>query len=249
MRIEVQATYPGDSRALPATCVQRSAMAEAVLLDFYGTVVHEDDVVIDQIRRTISQTASVQATPNASGSCWWSPISDAFRHSHGDDFQTERRLALAALAQTGNNFAAHCDPAELTGLLFAHWERPPIFEDAIRFLAGLDLPVVVVSNIDRVDIETAIGHHDLTFDHVITSEGVRSYKPRPELFVAGLEAARSPPDRVLHVGDSLTSDVAGVRRLGIPVAWINRAGKPPLETSRPTYEMATLEGFLTSVLS
>ncbi|MCP4100601.1 MAG: HAD family hydrolase [Lentisphaerae bacterium] len=225
------------------------AEAEAVLLDFYGTVVHEDDVVIDQICKTISQTAGAQATPNEIGSCWWATFSDAFGHSHGDNFQTQRRLELAALAQTINNFDAHCDADELTEPLFAHWERPPIFEDATRFLAGLDLPVVVLSNIDRVDIETAIAHHNLTFDHVITSEDVRSYKPRPELFLAGLEAARCPPDRVLHVGDSLTSDVAGARQLGIPVAWINRAGKPPPKTHRPTYEMATLEDLLASVLT
>ncbi len=38
-------------------------MVEAVLLDFYGRVVHEDDVVIDRICAAISQTASAQATP------------------------------------------------------------------------------------------------------------------------------------------------------------------------------------------
>jgi FMN phosphatase YigB (HAD superfamily) len=30
-------------------------------------------------------------------------------------------------------------------------------------------------------------------------------------------------DRVIHVGDSLHSDVGGARKLGIRTAWVNRA--------------------------
>ena len=224
-------------------------MVDAVLLDFYGTVVHEDGVVIDQICAAISQSATVRATPREIGSYWWAEFSDAFERSHGGDFETQRRLELASLIQTIENFGAQCDANELSEPLFRYWERPPIFDDAMQFLDNIGLPVVVVSNIDRLDIETAIDHHDLTFDHVITSEDVRSYKPRPELFVAGLEAAGCPPDRVLHVGDSLTSDVAGARRLGIPVAWVNRAGKPsPAAKDAPTYEVTSLGDLIQTIL-
>lgn len=217
-------------------------MVDAILLDFYGTVVHEDEVVIDQICMTISQSAAVGVTPKEVGSFWWEVFSDAFKRSHGDDFQTQRNLEVMALAETIEAFGAHCDADELSEPLFDYWERPPVFDDAVQFLDQNDLPVVVVSNIDRCDIEVAIDHHGLVFDHVLTSEDVRSYKPRPELFVAGLEAAGCPPDRVLHVGDSLTSDVAGARRLGIGVAWVNRVGKlsPSPGPEAPTYEVTSL---------
>lgn len=215
-------------------------MVDAVLLDFYGTVVHEDDVVIDQICSTISEAATVPVAPGEIGSYWWEVFSDAFKHSYGDDFETQRNLELAALAQTVEHFGAKCDAEELSQPLFAYWERPPIFDDAIQFLDSVEIPVVVVSNIDRPDIETAIDHHGLAFEHVITSEDVRSYKPRPELFVAGLETVDCPAHRALHVGDSLTSDVAGARELGIPVAWVNRAGRPSPSTAAPTYELRSL---------
>lgn len=224
-------------------------MVDAVLLDFYGTVVQEDDVVIDQICATISRSATIQAAPREIGSYWWMVLTDAFKRSHGSDFRTQRCLELESLVQTIENFGAQCDADELSEPLFDFWERPPIFGDALQFLAGIGVPVVVVSNIDRPDIETAIDHHDLTFDHVITSEDVRSYKPRPELFVAGLEVVGCPPDRVLHVGDSLTSDVAGARRLGIPVAWVNRAGKPSPETNGPSYEVTTLGDLTRTILN
>ncbi len=224
----------------PARVCDHRAMVDVVLLDFYGTVVHEDDVVIDQICKTISRSAEVHATPREIGSYWWATFSDGFKSSYGDGFQTQRRIELASLARTIENFEADCSAEELSGPLFDYWERPPIFDDAIPFLDGIGVPVIVVSNIDRFDIDTAIAHHGLSFDHVITSEDVRSYKPRPELFLAGLEAAGCPPDRALHVGDSLTSDVAGALRLGLPVAWVNRKGKPPPSLDAPNYEVANL---------
>lgn len=215
-------------------------MVDALLLDFYGTVVHEDDVVIDQICGSICRSASVPATPKEVGRYWWATFSEIFTHSHGDAFQTQRRIESVSLAQTIERFGARCDVEELSEPLFAHWECPPIFDDAVELLDGVRVPVVVVSNIDRHDIEAAIDHHGLVFEHVVTSEDVRSYKPRPELFAAGLQLVDCRPDRVLHVGDSLTSDVAGALGLGIPVAWVNRSGRPSPKAPGPTHEVTRL---------
>ncbi len=45
---------------------------------------------------------------------------------------------------------------------------------------------------------------------------------------------------VLHVRDSMTSDVAGAAVLGIPVAWVNREGKAAPIGSGPDHEVAEL---------
>jgi 2-haloacid dehalogenase/putative hydrolase of the HAD superfamily len=71
-----------------------------------------------------------------------------------------------------------------------------------------------------------VAHHDLDLPLRVTSEAVCSYKPRPEIFLAALDQLRLPAANVLHVGDSLTSDVAGANVLGIPVAWVNRRARP-----------------------
>ena len=55
-------------------------MYEALLLDFYGTVVHEDDEVVASICRTIADTTNLSAEPSDIGRHWW---------------QVARRLALA----------------------------------------------------------------------------------------------------------------------------------------------------------
>ena len=214
-------------------------MIEVVLLDFYGTVVHEDDVVIDQICETISRSASDAPAPGEVGRYWWSIFYDAFEQSHGISFRTQRDIEIESLERTLEHFSADCDAQELSRPLFDHWERPPVFADALDFLASIDRPIIVVSNIDRRDIEQALEHNQLVFDDVLTSEDVRSYKPRPELFTAALESAGVSAEYALHVGDSVTSDVAGAAKLGIPVAWVNRTGKPA-STATPTYEVPDL---------
>jgi putative hydrolase of the HAD superfamily len=60
------------------------------------------------------------------------------------------------------------------------------------------------------------------FRAVVVSEEVGLRKPRPEIFVALLEALGVEPGAVLHVGDRLEEDVAGAAALGMRTAWITR---------------------------
>jgi 2-haloacid dehalogenase/putative hydrolase of the HAD superfamily len=100
-----------------------------------------------------------------------------------------------------------------------------------------------VSNIDRADLDAALARHGLggCFTHLVTSQDAHTYKPRPEMFSTALGLLGLGPREVVHVGGSLTGDVAGAARLGIPVAWVNRQGRPAPEAGpRPTYEVADL---------
>ena len=93
---------------------------------------------------------------------------------------------------------------------FAYWQRPQIHPGA-RELLATTVPACAVSNIDRTDLDAALTHHELAgyFTHLVTSQDARAYKPRPELFTTALGLLGLGPHEVIHVGDSLASDVAG----------------------------------------
>ena len=110
----------------------------------------------------------------------------------------------------------------------------------MEFLATVNRPVCIVSNIDRQDLEAAIAHHDIRVDLSVTSEDVRAYKPRPEPFQLALDLLGLNHDHVLHVGDSLSGDVIGANAFGIPVAWVNRNGRRRPPTSRLAHEVPDL---------
>lgn len=209
---------------------------KAVFLDFYGTLVHEDDDIIPVICDEIKRNASVECSSREIGSYWWSEFSSMFRISYGDAFQTQRQLEISSLSKTIINFGSNCNAEDLVGIQFEHWMKPKLYEDTKPFLNGIQgLPVYILSNIDSSDINLATTFHGIKVNHIITSEDVRSYKPRPEMFLEALKRCEFSADQVMHIGDSLVSDVQGAQKLGIRTIWLNRLNKQKPDDIVPDY--------------
>ncbi|MZQ86283.1 HAD-IA family hydrolase [Paenibacillus sp. 5J-6] len=216
-------------------------MYKAVFLDFYGTLVHEDEVYIEEICRRILTSTSTRTTTQDIGKYWWNSFSKTFNASYGDNFRTQREIELRSLEDTIAFYNSSENPRELSEILFDHWQAPELFEDTNVFLSSISTPKIILSNIDRNDIQSAINHNGLSFERVISSEDVKSYKPRPEMFQQALASYNLSPLEVLHVGDSLSSDVIGAQNAGIKVAWINRKHKALPENYYPDYIINSLQ--------
>ena len=197
---------------------------KAFFVDFYGTVVHEDGAVIKTITQIIFDTGNVEDKGEI-GSFWWTDFQNMFMNSYGEAFETQRAIEEKSLAHTVEKFGSDADPKTLSEMLFAHWVKPPIFEDSKEFFEKSTLPIYIVSNIDTADIMQAIDYHGLKPAGVFTSEDAGSYKPRKELFELALQKTGLKPDEVIHIGDSISSDVKGASELGINALWLNRFGK------------------------
>lgn len=199
-------------------------MVKAVFLDFYGTVVHEDGEVIQKITKIIAETGSSDDR-DAIGAFWWHTFQTMFMNAHGTAFETQRALEYQSLVRTCGEFQSKADPAELSELMFAHWIKPPIFDDSKEFFESCPVPIYIVSNIDTADIVRALAYHELKPAGVFTSEAAKAYKPRKELFQMALQAAGLRGNETVHIGDSLNSDVKGADAIGIHAIWLNRQGK------------------------
>jgi 2-haloacid dehalogenase/putative hydrolase of the HAD superfamily len=214
----------------------------ALLLDFYGTVVREDDEVVAGICEQASRNCPDSATSAAQiAHAWWSEYTALTSRSHGPAFRTQRDIARASLAAALGQTGSTADPDTLLQAQFAYWRSPAIYSDA-RDVLNAGLPVCLVSNIDRPDLDAALDCHQLTgcFRFVVTSEDARAYKPRPEMFTAALGLLGVATHEVLHIGDSLSSDVLGAVSLDMPVAWINRNNRQHRGSPRPTHEVRDL---------
>ena len=199
-------------------------MVKAVFIDFYGTIVHEDGEVIKKVSQEIFDTGNVKDKSEI-GTHWWNEFQTAFLSAYGSQFKTQRELEYQSLEKTIRHFNSTADAKKLSNLMFEHWVSPPIFEEAKQFFAICPVPIYIVSNIDRNDILKAIEFHDLKPAGVFTSEDAKSYKPRKELFKFALIGAKMSAEQVLHIGDSLSSDIKGASSVGIQAVWVNRSGK------------------------
>ena len=199
-------------------------MIKAVFVDFYGTIVHEDGEVIKRITDIIYSAGKAE-NKGEIDAFWWNDFQQMFLHSEGDTFETQRDLERKSLQHTLERFQCPASADELSGLMFAHWVKPPIFEDSKLFFEKCPLPIYIVSNIDTADIMSAIEYHGLQPEGVFTSEDARSYKPQKALFECALSKTGLQPNEVIHIGDSMSSDVKGAGSVGIRAIWLNRFGK------------------------
>lgn len=199
-------------------------MIKAIFVDFYGTIVHEDGEIVSKISKMIYESGQAQSAAEVDG-FWWRDFQNMFNNAYGDNFETQRTLEEQSIAHTIEKYGATLDAKELSRWMFEHWVKPPIFGEAKDFFNMCPVPIYVVSNIDTADVIQAINYHHLNPAGVFTSEDAKSYKPRKELFELALLKTGLKASEVIHVGDSISSDVKGAAALGIRALWLNRFGK------------------------
>ncbi|CAM3097073.1 HAD family hydrolase [Paenibacillus lupini] len=209
---------------------------KAIFLDFYGTLVHEDDDILPPIYEEIRQSSSVDCDAREIGQYWWKSLSSLFSVSYGDAFKSQRELGLQSLTETIEYFQSGSSAKQLIGQQFEHWMRPELYEDTLSFLTTFShLPIFILSNIDTADIAAAAAFHGIEVTDVLTSEDVRAYKPRPELFLEAMRRCGLKPEEIVHIGDSYVSDVGGANKLGINTIWLNRLHKRQPQGAKPDF--------------
>jgi 2-haloacid dehalogenase len=210
-----------------------------LLLDFYGTVVEDDDAIMDEIAEQVAATASKPVSGRDVRVAWTREFEAV---ASGPPFRSLRDSATRSLATVMTRVGSTGDAAALCATQFSYWQSPPLRPGTRDFLSRVAVPICVVSDADREDLKAAMAHHALTFAAVVTSEDVGAYKPDRAMFTRALTALGLMADEVLHVGDSINADVAGAHAAGIQTVWINRCGCTLPESAPVAYEITDLAG-------
>ncbi|MFK3980840.1 HAD family hydrolase [Micromonospora sp. NPDC050397] len=213
-------------------------MIRGLLLDFYGTVVEDDETIMDTIAGRVAAGASAPVTAREVAAAW-----NREYEAEADltPFRTLRQSARGGLATVMAQVGYAGDPVEvLCAPQFAYWRSPPLRPGTGEFLSRVTVPICLVSDADRADLRAATAHHGLTFDAVVSSEDVGAYKPDRLMFTRALTELGLATDEVLHVGDSLAHDVRGAAAAGIRAVWVNRRGGELPPDVPVAYEIADL---------
>ena len=132
------------------------------------------------------------------------------------------------------------------------WQPFPDTVEALRKLKGR-YRLAIISNIDDDLFASTAPKLGVAFDHVITAQQARCYKPGAKIFKLAQDRIGVQPEHWLHVGQSIYHDVIPAKSLGISTVWVNRSsprpgagatkaasGKPDLEVSNLADLAATL---------
>jgi len=78
------------------------------------------------------------------------------------------------------------------------------------------------------------------FSFVVFSQDIGAEKPDPAPFHAACRQAGCRPDELLHIGDSLETDIAGARGVGAISVWLNREEQPITGCVEPDFTITML---------
>ncbi|MEJ7749108.1 MAG: haloacid dehalogenase type II [Candidatus Limnocylindrales bacterium] len=189
---------------------------------------------------------------------WEAGLLDAFRavfSVHGVAIDSEETLArfagYAAAAEAGPyrryreilaiglrgvaadmGFEPTPDEVERFSASVADW---PAFADSVAALRRLKtrFRLGVLTNCDDDLFAASNRRLAIDFDWIVTAQQVGSYKPAEANFQALFERVGVPPDRILHVAQSLFHDHEPAKRLGLTTVWIDRRGDRPGSGATP----------------
>lgn len=108
----------------------------------------------------------------------------------------------------------------------ANWQPFPDTVAALRMLKAR-YQLAIISNVDDDLFAATARRLDVPFDHIITAQQARAYKPSPQVFKLAQQRTGVAPAHWLHVGQSIYHDVIPARSLGIATVWVNRPSPRP----------------------
>lgn len=197
---------------------------QGVFVDFYGTLAAGDRMAVEAICAAVVRDHDLPISAPDLASRWGDSYFTAIEAAAVEGFKRLVEIERDTLVQTVQCFTSRFDPTAYIAQFEAYMVAPPLFEEVHAVLSRLHLPVCIVSNADEHQIRGALAHHGLK-TQVVTSEAAEAYKPSAKIFEYALEQTGWLADRVLHVGDSLHSDVGGAHAAGIRAAWVCRTDR------------------------
>jgi 2-haloacid dehalogenase/putative hydrolase of the HAD superfamily len=207
---------------------------DIITFDCYGTLIDWEGGIAGAFTRAAAETGGrLDAHAVLAAYEQVEPVVEAERYRSYREVLTESAVRVArqlgwALPESRAGFLAESLP---------RWIPFPDTNPALERLFRAGYQLGILSNVDDDLLAATRKHFTVPFDLIITAQQVGSYKPADGHF---LTARRRIGDRRwLHAARSHFHDVTPCRRLGVPVAWINRAAEPGHEP-RPDRELATL---------
>jgi 2-haloacid dehalogenase len=117
----------------------------------------------------------------------------------------------------------------------------PEVPDALRAVRSLGYEIAIISNTDDDLIRDNVARIGVDFDHVITAQQARAYKPSSQAFEHAYAAMDVPPAQVSHVAQGWEYDLIPTRDLGLRRRiWINRYRRPGSSLYQPYDELPDL---------
>jgi 2-haloacid dehalogenase len=218
---------------------------DALTFDCYGTLIDWETGILSALRPVLERHG-VSRDDDA--------LLERFaRHEaalEAGPYRSYKAVLAGALSGIGTdlNFEPTDQEQAAFGVSVNDW---PAFADSPAALKQLKqrFKLGVITNCDDDLFAASERRLGVTFDHVVTAQQAKRYKPNPRGFELMFARVGLPPARILHVAQSLFHDHVTAKRLGLTTVWVDRragrggGGATPPANATPDLtvpDMATL---------
>ena len=113
---------------------------------------------------------------------------------------------------------------------FLRLQAWPDVRPALDTLKSAGIRLALLSNMTATMLNTGISNAGLEgmFEHVLSTDRIRTYKPDPRAYQLGIDAFRLRREEVVFAAFA-GWDAAGAKWYGYPTVWINRLDSPAEE--------------------
>ena len=206
-------------------------MIKAYFLDYTGTMVKEDEPYTRQLLEYFVNHSNIK-DPKEVLKVVWEMVKDLEAKSYGDSFIKNDEKVDRILDYCVKEYGLNGDLDHMHEIWRKVWVHAPLFEDVKEFFERSKLPIYVLSNDDLSYLEESMKIKGLEPAGIISAEMARACKPNKAIFEKAMEIAKVKPNEVIHIGDSITSDIEPAKLLGITPVYISRKQDVKIEFVR-----------------
>ena len=199
-------------------------MIKAVFIDYTGTIIMQGGKDAEELVYRVCKNSDMK-NPNEFLKYWWGMVKEYEGSFEGATYVTEDEIIDLMLERCVKEIHLQESLTELHIICQRFWMYAPIYDDVKEFFEKCPYEIYIISNNGKKYIAEAMKVNDISPTGIITADMVKAYKPHPTLFMKALEVSGCTVDEVVHIGDSITSDVNGAKAVGIKPILLDRDSK------------------------
>jgi len=219
---------------------------QVLTFDCYGTLIDWETGIFGALRPIL--TAHGRTVTDAELLEFYSELELQAEQGEQAEFRPYREVLQSVVRGFGERLGFVPSESEVRSLpeSLANWLPFPDTVAALRKLKSR-YQLAITSNVDDDLFAVTARRLEVQFDHVITAQQARAYKPSLRVFKLAQERIGVQPTQWLHVAQSVYHDVVPAKSLGIATVWVNRpsprpgAGAAKAASAQPDLEVHSLK--------
>lgn len=215
---------------------------EVITFDCYGTLINWEDGILNCLRPILAHHGKSADEPKV-----LKLFGDFEANAEQGEYRRYREILESVVKGFGDHLGFTPTNEETKSLpeSLATWKP---WSDTVKALHELQqrFRLCIISNVDDDLFAATQPQLEVKFDHVVTAQQAKAYKPSLKIFELALSRIGAPAHRLLHVGQSIYHDVVPAQSLGLATVWVNRpsvrkgVGAVKATQGRPDVEVSSL---------